>query len=76
MKKMIFLFTSMMVLTFFLPSQEIIQNPKKPLSSNAGRILEVEEMFRITDESGEFFFKWASGLQIADDGSIFLTDEY
>lgn len=75
MKKMIILFTSLMVLTFFLPSQEIIQNPKKPLNLNAGRILEVEEMFRITDESGEFFFKWASDLQIADDGSIFLTDE-
>lgn len=75
MKKAIFLFTTLMVITFLLPSQEIIQNPEKPLSSNAGRILEVEEMFRITDESGEFFFKWASNLQIADDGSIFLIDE-
>ena len=72
---MIILFTSLMLLAFFLPSQEIIQNPEKPLSSNAGRILEVEEMFRITDESGEFFFTRPSGLQIADDGSIFLTDE-
>lgn len=75
MKKMIVLLPSLMVLAFFLPSQEIIQNPEKPLSSNAGRILEVEQMFRITDENGEFFFKWASGLQIADDSSIFLTDE-
>ena len=40
-----------------------------------GRILKVEEMFRITDESGEFFFAHPTGLQIADDGSIFLTDE-
>jgi len=75
MKKMIILFTTLIVLTFFLPSQEIIQNPKKPLSSNAGRILKVKEIFRITDESGEFFFKWVSNLQIAEDGSIFLTDE-
>ena len=75
LKKMIILFTSLMVLTFFLHSQEIIQNPEKPLSSNAGRILEVEKMFRITDESGEFFFTRPSSLQIADDGSIFLTDE-
>lgn len=75
MKKIIVLLPSLMVLTFFLPSQEIIQNPRKPLSSDAGRILEVEEAFRITDESGEFFFKWASRLQVAEDGSIFLTDE-
>jgi hypothetical protein len=75
MKKMIILFTSLMVLVFFLPSQEIIQKPEKPLSSNAGRILKLEEMFRITDETGEFFFKWPSQLKIADDGSIFLADE-
>lgn len=76
MKRKIILFTSMMVLTVFLSSQEIIQNPKKSLSPNAGRILEVEEILRITDEDGEFFFKWPSNLQIADDGSIFLADEY
>ena len=72
---MIILFAALLVLTCLLPSQEIIQNLKKPLSSEAGRILEIEEMFRITDDSGEFFFKWASNLQIADDDSIFLTDE-
>ena len=75
MKKVLILFISITLLSFFLASQEVIQNPEKPLSSNAGRILDVEEMFRITDESGEFFFEYPSGLQVADDGSIFLRDE-
>ena len=74
MKKMIILFLVLAVLTALLPSQEIIRNSGKPLSPNAGRILEVEEIFRITDESGEFFFTRPSGLQVACDGSIFLTD--
>ena len=76
MKKRIILFASLLVRPILLPTQEIHQNPDKPLSSNAGRILKVEEMFRISDESGEFFFKWPSGLKVADDGSIFLIDEF
>jgi hypothetical protein len=32
-------------------------------------------MFRITDENGEFFFKYPSSIKIAEDGSIFLTDD-
>jgi hypothetical protein len=75
MRKMIILFTLLMLFHFSLFSQEIIQNPGKPLRSDAGRILKVEELFRITDESGKFFFTRPSGLQVAEDDSIFLTDE-
>lgn len=75
MRQTVVLFTSLMVFTFFFPFQGIIQNPRIPISPNSGRILDVEKMFRITDESGEFFFTRPSGIQIADDGSIFLTDE-
>jgi hypothetical protein len=74
--RIIILVTLLMISTSFLPSQEIIQNPDKPLSSDAGLILEVEEMFRIIDESGKFFFTRPTGLKIADDGCIFLTDEH
>jgi hypothetical protein len=75
MKKGVILFISIMVLASLLPTQEVILYPEKPLNPKAGRILKVEEMFRITDECGEFFFEQPSGLQVADDGSIFLTDE-
>jgi hypothetical protein len=75
MRKMIILFTLLMLFHFSLFSQEIIQNPGKPLRSDACRILKVEELFRITDESGKFFFTRPSGLQVAEDENIFLTDE-
>ncbi|MCJ7617680.1 MAG: hypothetical protein MUO43_14205, partial [Desulfobacterales bacterium] len=44
-------------LTFsFTSAQDIIENPEKSLSKNTGRVLELKEVLRITDESGEFYF--------------------
>jgi hypothetical protein len=56
-------------------SQQIIENPEKPLAKNAGRVLELKEVWRVTDDSGQFYFKYPYQLQIAADGSIFLVDE-
>ena len=54
--------------------QFVIENPEKPLAPNARRILKLEEVWRITDEGGEFFFKYPNKLKIADDGRILLAD--
>ena len=45
------------------------------MSKDAGRILRLKEVLRITDESGDFYFKYPRDLKIAPDGSIFLRDE-
>ncbi len=58
-----------------LAAQEIIENPAKPLAKDAGRILKLTEVWRITDEGGEFYFKNPRDLRVADDGMIFLADE-
>jgi len=58
-----------------LRPQQIIENPAAPLAKNAGRVLGLQEVWRITDESGQFYFKYPMQLQIAGDGSIFLSDE-
>ena len=55
-------------------AQTIIENPAKPLAKDAGRVIALKEVWRITDEGGEFFFKYPHNLQIADDGSIFLAE--
>ena len=55
-------------------AQEIIANPEKPISSKAGRILQLKEELRITDEDGEFFFSYPSNIKVAPDGSIFMVD--
>jgi hypothetical protein len=53
---------------------QVIENPAKPSAKNAGRVLKLAEALRITDESGEFFFKYPHDLKIAEDGSIFLAE--
>jgi hypothetical protein len=55
-------------------AQTVIENPAKPLAKDAGRVLKLAEVWRITDESGEFFFKYPHDLQIAEDGSILLAE--
>jgi hypothetical protein len=57
-----------------LASGQIVENPAKPKAANAGRLLRLTEVWKITDEGGEFFFKYPNNLQIAEDGSIFVVD--
>jgi hypothetical protein len=54
--------------------QAVIENPAKPLAKDAGRVLKLAEVWRITDDGGEFFFKYPHNLQIAEDGTIFLAE--
>ena len=69
-------FLVLLLITFsFISAQEIIENTEKPLNKDAGRILKLREELRITDESGEFFFKYPSNLKVTSVGSILLQDE-
>jgi hypothetical protein len=73
------LFGAIFWLIFVLPEalifpQNIIENPEKPPSSNAGRVLALKEVMRISDEKGTFFFKQPGCLRVAADGSIFYGD--
>ena len=59
---------------------KIIENPAKPVSEKAGRVVGLKEVFRITDASitdasGEFYFKNPSRLKVAPDGAFFLVDK-
>jgi hypothetical protein len=54
--------------------QTIIENPDQPPSPNAGRILPLKEVLRITDEAGAFYFKEPGDLWVAPDGTIFYGD--
>lgn len=53
---------------------QIVENPAKPIAKNAGRVLDLSEVWRITDDGGEFYFRRPYNLQIAGDGSIFIAD--
>jgi hypothetical protein len=58
-----------------LSAQGIVENPAKPVAVNASRVLNLQEIWRVTDEGGSFFFKYPNRLRIAPDGSIFLQDD-
>jgi len=53
---------------------QIMENPVKPTSKNAGRVLGLSEVWRITDEGDDFYFRSPHNLQIAADGSIFIAE--
>jgi len=54
---------------------QIIENPARPTAKNAGRALNLTEVWRITDKGSEFYFQSPQRLQIASDGTIFVADE-
>jgi len=68
-----------LMLSFFflfsgLKAQQVIENSDEPLSKNAGRVLPLRTVFRITDQSGDFFFKGIWLLKVAPDGEIYIFD--
>jgi len=75
MKKPALILTSIFVFTFIILAQTIIENPEKPLNKNAGRVIQLKELMRITDEEGKFYFSSPWDIKVAKDGSIFMSTE-
>jgi hypothetical protein len=61
----------------FLPAlaQRPAALPDKPISPNAGRVLQLREDLRLTDEGGEFFLKSPRLVVAATDGTLYLWDQ-
>jgi hypothetical protein len=57
-----------------LLSQTIIENPDKPLSKEAGRVVELEEVLKIEDSGDDFYFQAPYNLKIGPGESIFIQD--
>ena len=74
MKKCSIIFILIFLIIINTQAQELIKNPERPLNSKAGRVLKVEEILRITDESGEFYFSYPNTIKVAYDDSIFIND--
>lgn len=74
MKKSILLLSLLFVFTSILVAQEMIENPNKPLSKKAGRILRLKEVLRIGDVGDEFYFRFPTNLKVSPDGSIFVQE--
>jgi hypothetical protein len=58
----------------FAAAQPIIENPSTPESKNAGRVLPLREVARITDEKGKFFFVQPFNVFTGSDGSVYVQE--
>lgn len=74
MKNKLLIF-SLLLLPLILHSQLVIENPEDPSNPEAGRTLEIQEVLRITDEGGQFFFQYPRDIKVGPDGSIFIYDQ-
>jgi hypothetical protein len=75
MKKFVSIVSSFFILSSIVLAQHVIENPEEPLSKNAGRVLNLQEVFRITDESGDFYFTSPRNLKVDSNDNFFIIDE-
>jgi hypothetical protein len=54
---------------------QIIENPAKPASRTAGRILGLRASILIEDVGGEYYFKYPRIIKMAPDGTYFIFDQ-
>lgn len=74
MKRPTLLILAAAVLSSMTAAQNIIENPAKPLSRNAGRIVTLKEELRIKDTGAGFFFKNPGSIRVSPRGDIFIRD--
>lgn len=74
MKKSVLLCSFILIFNSLIFAQEIIENPEKPLSKNAGRMVLLEEEMRIRDDGEKIIFRAPRHLSLSKDGSVFFMD--
>jgi hypothetical protein len=67
-------FWPILLAAFVSGGQDVIDNPRKPIAEDGGRVVNLREIWRISDAGGDFFFKYPYRMKIAADGSIFIQD--
>ena len=62
------------ILSSAAAAQAVIENPAKPSSRNAGRVVSLKEEMRIEDTGAGFFFKTPYTIRVSPRGDIFIKD--
>jgi hypothetical protein len=57
-----------------VPVPQIVENPGRPPASNAGRVVPLKEVARITDEKGGFLFVQPLNVLAGYDGSVYVQE--
>lgn len=74
MKKPAIIFVFIFIIISIIQAQTVIENPEKPLSEKAGRIVSLEKILHVKDTEAEFFFQYPLNPKIAADNSFFIRD--
>lgn len=74
MKKTSAILLTIMALSAFGQGQPRVENSKRPLSKNAGRIVNLDEVLRIRDDGNTAVFRTPQWLSLGKDGSLFFLD--
>jgi hypothetical protein len=74
MRKISFYIFSLFVFSTVVFTQTVIENPEKPLSKSAGRVVKLVEVLSIDDIGSDYYFKSPRNPKVAPDGSIFVMD--
>jgi hypothetical protein len=53
---------------------QVVENPKSPPGQNAGRVVPLKEVARITDEKGKFLFVQPFNVLTGSDGSVYVQE--
>lgn len=56
-------------------AQDLIRNPAKPLAPEPGRVLKLETVYEIRDDSGAFFFKYPFRFDLDPKGCFYVLDQ-
>lgn len=52
----------------------LIENPAKPTSKNAGRVIKLQSIYSIKDQPDKFFFRWPMEIKASLDDQVFVLD--
>ena len=74
MKKLALLVLTATIVLSTEAAQDIIENPAKPPSANAGRIVTLNEEMRIEDTGEGFYFKNPFTIRVSPKGDVFIYD--
>ena len=56
--------------------QEVVENPEVPRNENAGRVLKLEEEFRINGQGEGYYFNGANKLLLDESRNIYICDSW
>lgn len=73
MQKIAKIFLLLLVLSL-LPGQTIIENPARPENPRAGRVVTLEEVSRIKEVEGTFYFRQPNRIYIAPARDVIVAD--